>query len=183
MPTYKNSKQQCLAVEKDDLQGITRLCIDSLQRHRGRPQVYTENELDRFMHTVEDYFKMLHDRNADTEQNQQIYPSIESLCVFMGITRDTLWRYGQRSPEWKSCIEQVRTCIASIKMQLASHGKIPPIIAVFDLTNNYGYVNTSEFKLSAEPPQDPSTPRIDTSQIQGLIEAETEKQQLPKLPE
>lgn len=182
MPTYKNSKQQCIAVEKDDLQGVTQLCIDSLQRHKGRPQTYAEAELDRFMHTVEDYFKMLHDRNADTEQNQQIYPSIESLCVFMGITRDTLWRYGQRNPEWKQCIEQVKTCISAVKMQLACNGRIPQVVAIFDFVNNYGYRNTNQLIVSNEAQAQQDAPTLDTEQITAAIENESTAD-LPRLPE
>ena len=182
MPTYKNSKFQCLEVGTDDLQGITQLCIDSLKRNRGRPQTYAENELDRFMHTVEDYFKMLHDRNADIEQNQQIYPSIETLCVYLGISRDTLWRYGQRSLEWKSCIEQIRNCLGAIKMQLACNGRIPQVVAIFDLCNNYNYVSTSEFRLVTEKPQEQTTPKIDTHQLSELIDNRSTAD-LPKLPE
>ena len=175
---YKN-RGSCLPIENGDLQGITQLCIDSINKHKGKQVVYRTDELPRFIDDVNGYFQMLHDSNEGLEPDKQLFPSIESLCVYMGFSRNTLNLYSRRNPEWKDCIDHVRNCIASIKIQLASHGRIPAIVHIFDMTNNYGYCNTSEFKLSAETPQDAATPTITTAQIQGYIEA-AEPLQLPE---
>ena len=175
---YKN-RGYSLPIENGDLQGITQLCIDSLRKHKGNQAIYRIDELPRFLDDCESYFKMLHDTNNGIDADKQLYPSIESLCVFLGLARNTLNLYSQRSDAWNSAIAQVRNCIASIKIQLASHGRIPAIVHCFDMTNNYGYVNTSEFKLSAEPQQDATAPSITTAQIQGYLEAS----ETPKLPE
>lgn len=78
------------------------------------------------------------------------YPNIESWCAFLNISRATLQYYTRRGEEWQEAIMQIKTVIVSAKSQLADHGKIPPMTWVFDAANNFGYRNTSEFKLVDE---------------------------------
>lgn len=80
------------------------------------------------------------------------FPNVESWCAYLNITRMTLSNYSQRGEEWQDVIKQVKTVIVSVKSQLADHGKIPPMTWVFDATNNFGYFNTSEYKIVEETP-------------------------------
>ena len=154
-----------------------------MEKHKGKQAIYGLDELPRFIEDVTAYFKMLHDCNEDLDPNKQLFPSIESLCLHLGMTRKTFSAYAKRNAEWNEAVEQTRNLIASVKIQLASHGRIPPLVAVFDLCNNYSYVNTSEFRLSTEPPRDEISPRIATEELQRIAGTATEPPQLPQMPE
>ncbi len=178
---YRN-KGECLQIQNDDLQAVTELCISSLKKHGGKQALYadTPQELQRFMNDVTGYFQMLHDANEDTEPDKQLYPSIEGLCLHMGFSRNVLSQYGKRSSEWREAIDTVRNAIATCKIQLASHFRIPPLVFVFDMTNNCSYYNTSEFRISTEPPQDTAdTPRIPLTQLREIAER-TEPLEIPE---
>lgn len=178
---YRN-KGTCLETTSNDLQAICELAIDSLQRHGGRIAKYadTAEDRERFLSDCVSYFQHLTEGNKDRETEEMLLPSVESLCLFLGISRTTLFSYSHRSEEWKEIIDTVRNAIASAKMQLACRGKIPSIVAIFDLTNNYSYYNTNMFTISTEPPQDShDTPRITESELARLAEFDDE----PQLPD
>ncbi len=177
------NKNECLLTESDDLQGITSLCIESLKKHKGKQAIYGLNELPRFIEDVTAYFQMLHDCNEDLDPNKQLFPSIEGLCAFLGMTRKTFSAYAKRNAEWNEAIEQTRNLIASVKIQLASHGRIPALVFVFDMTNNCDYYNTSEFRLSTEPPREEVSPRIDSKILAEIADTATVPPQMPQLPE
>lgn len=179
---FKN-KNECLLTESDDLQGITALCIESLEKHKGKQAIYGLNELPRFIEDVTAYFQMLHDCNEDLDPNKQLFPSIEGLCAFLGMTRKTFSAYAKRNAEWNEAIEQTRNLIASVKIQLASHGRIPPLVHLFDMTNNFAYYNTNQFTLTAEPPREEVSPRIDSKILAEIADTATEPPQLPQMPE
>ena len=88
--------------------------------------------------------------NANPDLERKLIPDIENWCVFLGITRQTLFNYERRGPEWYDCIQYYKNAISSVKKQLALNYKIPPMVYVFDATNNHGYVNSNEFKLTAQ---------------------------------
>lgn len=178
---YKR-KGECLQLEQNDLQGICQFAIESLQRHNGRNAKYanTEPERQRFMDDCIEYFRCLYEANKDKEQDQMLIPSVESMCLYLGISRTTLFNYCNRSPEWQETVNMARNAIATARTELASHFKLPPLLHLFDMCNNHpNYHNTSEFKLTAEPPQDTAdTPRLSTEQIKRL--ASTEPPQIPE---
>ena len=77
--------------------------------------------------------------------------AVELWASYLGTTRMTILRYEKnRGEEWQSFIEQVKGLITAAKKQLIYRQKIPAIVGIFDLCNNSGYSNTSEFKLSAQ---------------------------------
>ncbi len=180
---YRN-KGTCLETTPNDLQAICELAIDSLQRHGGRIAKYADTAVDRerFLNDCVSYFQRLTEGNKDRETDEMLLPSVESLCLFLGISRTTLFSYSHRSEEWQELIDTVRNAIASAKMQLACRGKIPSIVAIFDLTNNYQYFNTNMFTISTEPPQDATqVPAITPSQLQRI--AENDVVEMPQMPE
>lgn len=184
---FKN-KGECIEIQNDDLQAVTELCISSLKKHGGKQALYadTPQDLKRFMDDVTKYFQMLHDANEDTEPDKQLFPSIEGLCLYLGFSRNVLSQYGKRNVEWREAIDTVRNAIATCKVQLASHYRVPPIVHLFDMTNNFDYYNTNQFTLTAEPPRDEVSPRIATTELARLAETTTEPPQMPNeidLPE
>ena len=72
------------------------------------------------------------------------------MAVFLGITRQTLNAYERRGGQWAECIQYAKNVIASLKKQLALNYKIPPMIFAFDFANNHSYVNTNEFRITAQ---------------------------------
>ncbi len=148
-PYKTKNKGECLPLEKDDLTAILTLTIDTSIKNMGRPHHYAPNTqgLDDFIQTTIDYFEYVNTLNSNQELERKLIPDIENWCVFLGITRKTLFNYEQRGNEWQECIQYYKNAIGSGKKQLALNYKIPPMIYVFDATNNHGYVNSNEFKL------------------------------------
>ena len=91
------------------------------------------------------------------EQNDNggsLTPTVEGWCAYAGISRVTLMHYEQRSERWSEFIGYFKNVLMACKLELASRGKMPPIVFVFDATNNgQRYYNTSEFKLSQTMPE------------------------------
>lgn len=172
------NKGECQTLDRDDLQAITTLAVTSLSQYKGVPAKYpnTPQGLADFVQKSQDFFTYCNEINADLEPEKRIIPDVEAWCVYMGIVRSTLHEYGKRSEAWKSAIDMVKTAIMSAKKQLAMRGKIPQMIAVFDWTNNHSYVNTSEFHLTTDKPQDRAEPRISMSELQAISE-------MPEMPQ
>lgn len=184
---FKN-KGECLQLEQNDLQGICQFAIESLKRHGGHNAKYdrTEAERQRFLNDCIAYFQCLYDANQDKEQDQMLIPSIEGLCLFLGISRTTLFNYCNRSDDWQETVNMARNAVATARTELATHYKIPPLLHLFDMVNNHkGYYNTSQFVISAEPPQDATqVPAITPSQLQRIAENDVvDMPQLPQMPE
>lgn len=157
-------------IEADStLEAVLNITIDSLKQ--GRPPAYPETEqgFEEFKQTTIDYFEYVKSINANPDINKMLVPDIEALCTFLGITRATLLTYEkQRDCNWQDFIKQTKNAIASCKKELAFHQQIPPVIAMFDLTNNHGYVNSSEFRI--EPISDKAPERHLTLEQQALEE-------------
>lgn len=148
---YKN-KGTCLPLDTDDMTAILTMTITKANERLGRPYHYPPSKpgLEDFIQNTIDYFEYVNNINANPELERKLIPDIENWCVFLGITRQTLFNYEQRGAEWKDCIAYYKNAIASVKKQLALNYKIPPMVYVFDATNNHGYVNSNEFKLTAQ---------------------------------
>lgn len=134
-----------------DLTAVVDIGIESLKRDRGRIAVYPDDEqgLNDFISKSLEYLQHIRAVNADSSMERVVFPDIESWCAFIGVTRTTIFNYyHSRGDEWKEGIDKIRTIIASAKKQLAFSFKVPPVIAMFDLANNHGYINSSEFKIT-----------------------------------
>lgn len=142
---YKNSNRKALPVKADDLKAIVTMTCESIKR-RGITQVIfpdTEEGLQAFMDGAKEYFQML-------TESDGLLPGVEGLCVHLGISRQSLFGYEKRGGNWTAAIQYIKTCIASAKQQLAQTGRIPPIIFVFDMVNNYNFVNTNQVRISRD---------------------------------
>ena len=101
----------------------------------------------KFQRRTETYMEYITEANSDPD-GEHIIPDIEGWTVYLGIARPTLYSFKKRSEKWKEYIEFVAEIIGGAKKQLALMGKIPPVISMFDLINNHGYHNTSEFHMT-----------------------------------
>ena len=146
---YKRSKG-CEPLKTGDMSEILDMAIDTAIKRMGRPAEYppTRSGLDAFANRTIDYFEHLNGINANPDIDRKLIPDIESWAMYLGITRQTIWSYEKRGGEWSGTIAYFKNTIAACKKQLALSGKIPPVIAIFDMTNNHNYVNTSNFQIT-----------------------------------
>lgn len=179
------NKGSAIAVEADDLTAVTQLAEESLRRTCGRLAKYEDSPvgLERFMDRATEYFAYVNKINSDPDLEKKLIPDVESLCIFLGLTRKTLMMYHRRGDAWANAIDLVKDALLACKKQLASTHRMPPLVYIFDAVNNFGYVSTTEFRLTAEPPQDASSPAISTTQLQRIAGSATEPPQLPQMPE
>lgn len=139
----------------NDLKYTLEIGIQSLERKKvGRQPKYAFNQqgLELFLEQSIEYFKHINNVNADCDIDEKphIIPDVESLCMYLGVTRKTLLDYeNKRNEEWQNAVQFVKNMITSAKKQLALKNQMPPVFAIFDLCNNSGYSNTSEFKLDS----------------------------------
>jgi hypothetical protein len=139
----------------------------------------TAEGLAAFRRDSESYLAHCRDQNeaAALGLASPVVPDIESWASYLGTTRRTIARYEKgRDEEWKQAISAVKEIITACKKQLAFVGKMSPVLAIFDLTNNSDYVNSSEFRLSAEAA--PEAKQITAEEWEKVIDAEPEA---PKL--
>lgn len=135
--------------EAADLSALLAVSIEQIgSRVRGRPPIYenTEEGLREFLGATKNYFEYIRDANAVNDE--KLIPDIEGWSTFLGITRQTVLAYSQRNESWEEAISYVKDAILAAKKQLAFRFKIPPVIFLNDASNNHGYLNTSEFRIS-----------------------------------
>lgn len=127
------------------------LILDSLHHYGGHPFKYppTAEGLQLFVERSEDFFEYVHNLNAREDIEKKLIPDVECWTVYLGISRRTLFEYEGRGGQWADTINYIKNIINTSKKQLAMNFKIPPMLYMFDATNNHNYVNTSEFKLQA----------------------------------
>lgn len=170
--TSGSGTKLCERVETDDMTAILDMAIDVSNARAGRPAEYpfTTEGLDRFINKTIDYFEYVNAINANPELERKLIPDIENWAMYLGVTRQTIWSYQQRGREWKDTIDYYKNVIAAVKKQLAMCYKIPPMVYVFDATNNHGYVNSNQFTLNQNKPETEHKDNIDEQlKAAGLV--------------
>jgi len=147
----KRPKYDCVPLETDDMTAILDMAITSMKSRNGRPCEYsnTEQGLEMFRENTMLFFDYVNEVNQNSELERKLIPDIEAWATYLGVTRATIFNYEKRGGEWAQTIQAFKNTMASIKKQLLFNYKIPPMVGVFDLTNNHGYVNSNEFKLTS----------------------------------
>ena len=152
-PYKKRSYKDYAPPTASDIEPVLDLAITSLKRNNGRVSKYPADQqgLIVFNQRCLEYFEYIRQQNNNPDLVKKLIPDIEGLTCYIGLTRAGLLYMEQtRTDDWKEAILMVKNAVCSCKKQLALTGQIPPIIAVFDLTNNHSYANTSEFHLVPE---------------------------------
>lgn len=136
---------------KDTAAALDMVCA-CMKNTGGRPFKYadTEEGLQSFTETAKAYFTYVQNANNKLDEKSQIIPDVEGLSLYLGIDRSTLFRYQNRGGEWAEIIDYIKNAIAYSKKQLALKGRIPTVMAIFDLTNNHSYYNTNSFTIEAK---------------------------------
>lgn len=145
--TQYKRKGTCEPLATNDLTAILDLIVKNIEHNRGRQAAYpdTQQGIDAFCESTLNYFRYVNSINADETIEKKLVPDVESWCVYLGITRTTLMQYTRRPGVWAEMIENFKNSIAACKKQCAFAGKIPPLVTIFDLTNNHHYLNTNSF--------------------------------------
>lgn len=138
----------------------------------------SQEGLKRFRKDSENYLTYVQATNESAATNGAggAIPDVEAWAAHLGITRMTINRYERRGGDWETTIANMKGIITACKKQLALAGKMPPVLAIFDLTNNSGYINSNEFKLVSETPSEPK--QITQEEWEKIIDSEPEP---PKL--
>lgn len=148
---YKRSNMMPETYAKcDEITALCTLAKDSLRI--TRPAIFpdTEQGLTDFRDAVGSYFDFLNAHNQDTEDPRDfLIPDIESLCVYLHISRNCLLQYERRDGAFGQYVRMVKDGIFAVKKSLAMKNKLSPVLTIFDATNNFGYCNASEFKVSS----------------------------------
>ena len=138
----------------------------------------SQEGLERFRKDSENYLTYVQATNESAARDNVggAIPDVEAWASHLGITRMTISRYERRGGDWETTIANMKGIITACKKQLALAGKMPPVLAIFDLTNNSGYINASEFKLTTEAPKE--SKQITLEEWEKVIDSEPEP---PKL--
>lgn len=139
-------------LKPEDTAAVLDMICACYKNNGGRPCIYPDSidGLETFIENAKSYFIYLQAANEKLEEREKIIPDIEGLSLYCGIDRRTLERYRNRGGEWERVIDYTKNAIAYAKKQLALKGKIPTVMAIFDLANNHSYHNVAEYKLVAE---------------------------------
>lgn len=137
----------------DDMTASLNIGIDALNdmEHRGgMPAKYPANEdgLKQFRDRAKAFFEHINRINAERSTESKIlYPDIESLCCYLGISRKTLsLYYKERGAVWRETIDMIKQIIIATKKQAINSYRIPAMFGIFDIINTDGehYINTNK---------------------------------------
>lgn len=179
--SYKRKTVQPEEINNNDLSPLFDMAIKGLTRHAK----FTNDEqgLNSFIELSTEYLRELATANetANENGNMRLVPDIESWAMYCGISRTTIHNYEHNyNDEWKAFIVKFKNTITSFKKSLAFAGKFSPVLLIFDLTNNNGYYNSSEFNIKAETVQKDTIYHLPSERTRALglgqPEEETEKE-------
>ena len=84
--------------------------------------------------------------------DKNIKPTVSGFATALGTNRTTLlnWLDGSTNIENREVILKAYSLIETFDEVAMKEGKIPPIIAIFNAKNNYGYTDKVEHRFSSE---------------------------------
>ena len=167
-----------------DLGALLEVSIEQIgNRQAGKVAIYENSEegLNAFFEGTKRYFQYIRDANVENEE--KLIPDIEGWCTFLGLTRQTILNYAKRSTTWGEAITYIKDCILASKKQLAYRFKIPPVVYLNDISNNHGYLNTSEFRITTNGDMAGQITQLSREEIRSRYQALEEFRERPQLPE
>jgi len=146
-------------VTGDDLHDLLGMGVDTLRQYGTAKYANDDSGFQAFRTRSIAYLDFVKSSN---DNGGSITPTVESWCAFCGISRVTLMKYESRSEQWSEFIGYFKNLLMACKLELASKGKMPHVIYIFDATNNgANYFNTSEFKITTAPEQHKEMPKYE----------------------
>ncbi len=163
--TYKRFKEgvDYEASSGDELNALLDVAIANFERmlkRNGRPPAF--ESVEDLQAAIKSYFEYVRDINADESREFKIYPDVEGLAAYLGVSRTCIndWENSNYNG-FSATIKTAKNLIADYKKQLAMHGKIPPIIAAMDFNNNHGYTQKQEVLVTPNSPLQADTNPVD----------------------
>jgi hypothetical protein len=117
----------------------------------GPPLKFTPEE---FENKIVAYFQYVDDVNKGRslmDEKHKPY-TLSGLCVYLGTTRETWREYGHRE-EFKEAIKQAKIRVENYVEEGSLNGSINVIGAIFNLKNNFGWVDKIEVNTNSQPEQ------------------------------
>ncbi len=167
-----------------DLGALLDVSIEQIgNRKAGRIALYEDSKegLNAFFEGTKQYFEYIRDANIKNEE--KLIPDIEGWCTFIGCTRQSVLNYAKRGATWEEAIAYIKDCILASKKQLAYRFKIPPVVYLNDVSNNHGYLNTSEFKITTNGDTVGHVPQLSREEIAARYQSMQEFRELPEKPD
>lgn len=177
---YQRQHNGILAEDPDnaDLEACLNMGIESIKRFSGRPTAYPDNEegLEAFRERVTEYFQYVQSVNSNSDSKHKLLLDVEGLACWLGICRQTLRSYERRPGKFGDFVRLVKQCILSYKVQAGSSFRVPPVLQIFDLCNNFSYSSVNQIRVTTETSdKDEERERqqmLDTQLVKALSEGE-----------
>ncbi len=118
--------------------------MHNVSRWFGRPRVTSTEEL---MERTQEFFSVI-------EETGEI-PTIEKLCLALGITTRTFerWTNGEHCDKQRQeAVEQVRQALAALEAELVTNGMIPQVVWIFRAKNFWGMKDQTEVVVTPNNP-------------------------------
>ncbi len=134
---------------------ISRIVGESIQ-YFGRREAHSNEEIAERLNT---YFAQCY--------NLGQIPTVEDMCLALGITRQTLHHWQQAitvNKERATMIRMAKEVLAAIDAKLVTEGKIPQVTYIFRAKNYFGMRDQQD--IAVEQVSDPLGDRIDVQRLQ-----------------
>lgn len=117
---------------------------------------------------IVEYFQAVEEENKQRKlqrfTGEKLKPyTLSGICVYLGISRET-WREYSNREDYAQAIKQARMIVENFVEEGLLNGSINPIGGIFNLKNNFGWVDKIE--LSTNQQQE----KLDTNQIRKQLE-------------
>lgn len=109
---------------------------------------------DEFEEKIVKYFKWVDEENKTRKLQrfvgEKLKPyTITGLCVYLGMSRETWREYGNRE-EYSDTIKRAKMIVENFVEEGLLNGSINPIGGIFNLKNNFGWVDKIDIHASTE---------------------------------
>ena len=127
------------ALVPDVKEGEISEIVGNVVKWFGRSAIKTDEE---FLRRTEDFFQVCQDNDE--------LPTIEKLCVSLGITRETLWNWGKGTmgAYRQQIVAQIKETMAAIDAELVSRNKIPQVVYIFRSKNFYNMRDEQQYTFT-----------------------------------
>lgn len=120
----------------------------------GAPLKYTPEELEI---KIVEYFKYVDEENVQRKlrrfEGEKLKPyTVTGLCVYLDICKDTLIDYGKR-PEYAEAVKRAKQRVENYVEEGLLNGSINAIGGIFNLKNNFGWVDKIDINATSQPEQ------------------------------
>ncbi len=131
-----------------------------------RPLIYPTAEL--LKEVIDGYFSYCDSQNGKDYNGKIIINkpyTISGLCDYINIHQDTLTEYGKRE-NFEHVVRMAKQKVESFVLEMASINKTNPIIAIFNLKNNFGYTDKIDVSTNTK------TEYVNVLDIEKLVDDE-----------